>query len=68
VTLTICSPELYLRRPPSRNERYRLDNLLKAAAERGVKINVVVYKEVPQALSCKCFPCLHQIGTTDRPR
>lgn len=56
VALTVCSPELYLRRPPSRNERYRLDNLLKAAAERGVKINVVVYKEVPQALSCKCVP------------
>jgi phospholipase D1/2 len=53
VALTVYSPELYLRRPPSRNERYRLDNLLKAAAERGVKINVVVYKEVPQALSCK---------------
>ncbi|KAK4157311.1 hypothetical protein C8A00DRAFT_40279 [Chaetomidium leptoderma] len=47
------SPELYLRRPPARNERYRLDNLLKAAAERGVKINVIVYKEVPQALTCE---------------
>jgi len=30
-----------------------LDKLLKAAAERGVKIYVVVYKEVPQALTCK---------------
>lgn len=28
------SPELYLRRPPSKNERYRVDNMLKAAAER----------------------------------
>ncbi|KAK4245224.1 hypothetical protein C7999DRAFT_16553 [Corynascus novoguineensis] len=45
------SPELYLRRPPARNERYRLDNMLKAAAERGVQIFVVVYKEVPQALT-----------------
>ena len=45
------SPELYLRRPPARNERYRLDKLLKAAAERGVKIHVIVYKEVPQALT-----------------
>jgi phospholipase D1/2 len=53
VVLTTCSPELYLRRPPARNERYRLDNLLKAAAERGVRINVVVYKEVPQALTCE---------------
>ncbi|KAK4041939.1 hypothetical protein C8A01DRAFT_14386 [Parachaetomium inaequale] len=46
------SPELYLRRPPARNERYRLDNMLKAAAERGVQVNVIVYKEVPQALTC----------------
>ncbi|KAG7287045.1 hypothetical protein NEMBOFW57_006545 [Staphylotrichum longicolle] len=45
------SPELYLRRPPLRNARYRLDNMLKAAAERGVQINVIVYKEVPQALT-----------------
>ncbi|KAL2266969.1 hypothetical protein VTJ83DRAFT_4246 [Remersonia thermophila] len=45
------SPELYLRRPPARNEQYRLDYMLKAAAERGVKIYVVVYKEVPQALT-----------------
>ncbi|KAI1821078.1 phospholipase [Xylaria intraflava] len=39
------SPELYLRRPPSSNEQYRLDNMLRAAAERGVEINVIVYKE-----------------------
>ncbi|CAK7218941.1 hypothetical protein SCUCBS95973_003653 [Sporothrix curviconia] len=45
------SPELYLRRPPSRNEQYRLDNMLKAAAERGVQVRVIVYKEVPQALT-----------------
>ncbi|KAK9776773.1 hypothetical protein AB5N19_10651 [Seiridium cardinale] len=45
------SPELYLRRPPARNEQYRLDNMLKAAAERGVQVNVIVYKEVTQALT-----------------
>ncbi|CAK7265663.1 hypothetical protein SEPCBS57363_001697 [Sporothrix epigloea] len=45
------SPELYLRRPPSRNEQYRLDRMLKAAAERGVQVRVIVYKEVPQALT-----------------
>ncbi|KIH89408.1 phospholipase D [Sporothrix brasiliensis 5110] len=45
------SPELYLRRPPSSNEQYRLDRMLKAAAERGVQIRVIVYKEVPQALT-----------------
>ncbi|KAJ2994214.1 hypothetical protein NUW58_g1618 [Xylaria curta] len=45
------SPELYLRRPPSRNEQYRLDNMLRAAAERGVDVNIIVYKEVTQALT-----------------
>ncbi|KAH8884766.1 phospholipase D/nuclease [Thozetella sp. PMI_491] len=45
------SPELHLRRPPARNEQYRLDNMLKAAAERGVRVNIIVYKEVPQALT-----------------
>ncbi|KKA31135.1 hypothetical protein TD95_000597 [Thielaviopsis punctulata] len=45
------SPELYLRRPPSQNEQYRLDNMLKAAAERGVKVKVIVYKEVEAALT-----------------
>ncbi|KAF8535067.1 hypothetical protein BDD12DRAFT_754061, partial [Trichophaea hybrida] len=47
------SPELYLRRPPKLNEKYRLDRMLQAAAARGVRINVIVYKEVPQALSRK---------------
>ncbi|KAI0533608.1 phospholipase [Xylaria digitata] len=47
------SPELYLRRPPSSNEQYRLDNMLRAAAERGVDVNIIVYKEVTQALTCK---------------
>ncbi|KAL9105294.1 MAG: hypothetical protein Q9227_009509 [Pyrenula ochraceoflavens] len=47
------SPELYLRRPPSKNENYRIDRLLQGAAQRGVKINIIVYKEVTQALTRK---------------
>lgn len=47
------SPELYLRRPPSRNEQYRVDRMLQAAAQRGVKVNIIVYKEVTQALTRK---------------
>lgn len=47
------SPELYLRRPPSKNAQYRLDRMLLAAAERGVKVNVIIYKEVASVLSCK---------------
>jgi phospholipase D1/2 len=45
------SPELYLRRPPAKNEQYRLDRMLRNAAERGVKVNVIVYKEVTQVLT-----------------
>lgn len=47
------SPELYLRRPPSANPQYRLDRMLLAAAERGVKVNIIIYKEVASILSCK---------------
>ncbi|KAL8688709.1 MAG: hypothetical protein Q9218_005443, partial [Villophora microphyllina] len=47
------SPELYLRRPPAKNEQYRIDRMLQAAAQRGVKVNIIVYKEVTQALTRK---------------
>ena len=40
------SPEVYLRRPPSQYPQYRLDRLLVNKAERGVKVHVIVYKEV----------------------
>lgn len=46
------SPELFLRRPPYYNQEWRLDQIIKRAAERGVKIYVMVYKEVAQALTC----------------
>ncbi|KAH0347957.1 phospholipase D/nuclease, partial [Aureobasidium melanogenum] len=49
------SPELYLRRPPAQNEQYRVDRMLKAAAERGVQVNILIYKEVTQALTRKCL-------------
>jgi len=53
------SPELHLRRPASKwtfpgdppGGRYRLDNMLAAAAARGVEVKVVVYKEVEAALT-----------------
>jgi len=43
------TPELYLRRPPAFFPEWRLDYLLKRKAEQGVKIHVIVYKEV------RCF-------------
>lgn len=45
------TPELYLRRPPAKYPEWRLDKLLKRKAEQGVKIHVVVYKEVRAPLS-----------------
>lgn len=46
------SPELFMRRPPFLNQEWRLDQILKNRAENGVKIYVIVYKEVEQALTC----------------
>jgi hypothetical protein len=42
------TPELFLRRPPAKHEDYRLDRLLLRKAQQGVKIYVMVYKEVTQ--------------------
>ncbi|CAE6399900.1 unnamed protein product [Rhizoctonia solani] len=45
------SPEMYLRRPPADNQEWRLDRLLHRKAEQGVKIYVLVYKEVTQTMT-----------------
>ncbi|KAF8622038.1 hypothetical protein AX15_007323 [Amanita polypyramis BW_CC] len=45
------TPELYLRRPPAHHPEWRLDRVLKRKAEQGVKIHVIVYKEVTQTMS-----------------
>ncbi|RJE18557.1 Phospholipase [Aspergillus sclerotialis] len=55
------SPELYLRRPPAKNEQYRLDRMLQAAARRGVQINIIVYKEVTQALTLSSSHTKHHL-------
>ncbi|CAO3590630.1 unnamed protein product [Absidia cylindrospora] len=44
------SPELYLRRPPEKNEEFRIDRLLQRKAREGVMIYIVVYKEMSVAL------------------
>lgn len=53
-TIYICdwwlSPELFLRRPPYYNQEWRLDQILKRKAEAGVKIFVIVYREVEVCL------------------
>lgn len=55
------SPELFLRRPPHFNQQWRLDYTLKRAAERGVKIYVIVYKEVKQAVTCNSEHTKHAL-------
>ncbi|KAG5341907.1 hypothetical protein C0989_007067 [Termitomyces sp. Mn162] len=45
------TPELYLRRPPAHYPEWRLDRILKRKAEQGVKIHVIVYKEVTQTMA-----------------
>jgi len=44
------SPELYLRRPPAISQKWRLDRLLKRKAEQGVKIFVIVYRNIESAI------------------
>ncbi|EMC96787.1 hypothetical protein BAUCODRAFT_489830 [Baudoinia panamericana UAMH 10762] len=55
------SPELFLRRPPHYQQKWRLDYTLKRAAERGVKIYIVVYKEVEQAVTCNSAHTKHAL-------
>jgi phospholipase D1/2 len=44
------TPELYLKRPPALYPEWRLDKVLGRQAKRGVKIYILVYKEVNVAL------------------
>ncbi|PWY96273.1 phospholipase PldA [Aspergillus sclerotioniger CBS 115572] len=55
------SPELFLRRPPFMAQEWRLDQILKRRAEAGVKIYVIVYKEVNQALTCNSAHTKHAL-------
>lgn len=55
------SPELFLRRPPYFNQEWRLDQVLKRRAEAGVKIYIIVYKEVAQAISCNSAHTKHAL-------
>jgi phospholipase D1/2 len=55
------SPELFLRRPPYYNQEWRLDQVLKRRAEAGVKIFVMVYREVEAALTCNSEHTKHAL-------
>ncbi|TFL05257.1 phospholipase D/nuclease [Pterulicium gracile] len=45
------TPELHLRRPPADHPEWRLDRLLTRKAEQGVKVYIIVYKEVTQTMT-----------------
>ncbi len=49
------SPEIYLLRPGAENPQSRLDRLLLAKAQEGVKIHIVVFKELTLALSIDSY-------------
>jgi len=55
------SPELFLRRPPYFNQEWRLDQVLKRRAEAGVKIYIIVYKEVAAAVTCNSEHTKHAL-------
>ena len=44
------SPELYMRRPPAISQKWRLDRLLKRKAEEGVKVFIIVYRNIESAI------------------
>lgn len=46
ITGFFLSPEIYLKRPVIVGDKWRLDKLLQRKAEQGVKIYVLIYKEI----------------------
>lgn len=55
------SPELYLRRPAEGNQKWRIDRVLKRKAEQGVKIFVVVYRNVGTTVPIDSFYTKHSL-------
>ncbi|GAU94669.1 hypothetical protein RvY_06398-2 [Ramazzottius varieornatus] len=49
------SPEIYMKRPITQGERWRLDRILQRRAEAGVKIYVLLYREVSLALTINSY-------------
>lgn len=44
------SPELYMRRPAAISQKWRLDRLLKRKAQEGVKVFVILYRNINSAI------------------
>ncbi|ODQ80959.1 hypothetical protein BABINDRAFT_160393 [Babjeviella inositovora NRRL Y-12698] len=55
------SPELYMRRPANGNQQWRLDRILKRKAEQGVKIFVILYRNVGSTVSTDSLWAKHSL-------
>ena len=49
------SPEIYMKRPAIDGDYWRLDKILKRKAEQGIKIFILLYKEVEMALGINSY-------------
>lgn len=59
------SPELYLRRPANGNQQWRIDRLLQRKAKQGVKIFVIVYRNVGSTVATDSLYTKHSILSLD---
>lgn len=50
ITDWFLSPELFLKRPPSKGSKWQLMEILKRKAEQGVRVCIMLYKEVEMVL------------------
>ena len=57
----MLSPELYLRRPANGNQQYRIDRLLQKKAREGVKIFVIIYRNVGTTVATDSLYTKHSI-------
>ncbi|KAM9890696.1 hypothetical protein OXX69_012503, partial [Metschnikowia pulcherrima] len=55
------SPELYLRRPANGNQQFRLDRILQRKAQQGVKIFVILYRNVGTTIPIDSLYSKHSI-------
>lgn len=60
------SPELYLRRPANGNQQFRIDRLLQRKAQQGVKIFVIVYRNVGGITPVDSLYTKHSILSLDQ--
>lgn len=55
------SPELYLRRPANGNQQWRIDRILQRKAHQGVKIFVIVYRNVGTTVATDSLYTKHSL-------